>query len=123
MQADCIHDIETIIPTKASAQDIRMEVKSMLNQKANLNDVKKTMLEVAQNLDSKPSHMDIKRMLESKVDKQELTHLLSQKLSFDDMKSYVDLQFRNHMQPMMIELEKEVKRLAVRVEETSRSSA
>ena len=46
-----------------------MEVRGLLNSKANLNDMKKTMSEVAQNLEGKATHNDVKRIMETKCDK------------------------------------------------------
>ena len=88
VQNECIRDIEQILPVKANGQEIMMEVRGLMNQKANLNDMKKTMAEVAQNLESKASHSDLKRLVD--VNKQEMHHMLQQRITFEDMKSYTD---------------------------------
>jgi len=44
----------------------------MLNQKANLNDMKRTMSEVAQNLEQRTSFTDVRRLVDAKCDKQEV---------------------------------------------------
>jgi len=47
-----------------------------MTQKANLNDMKKTMSKVAQALEQRTSFHDVRRLLEGKPDQSELTHLL-----------------------------------------------
>lgn len=71
-----------ILPQKASINEIREEMRSLLYQKANLNDMKKTMSEVAANIESRASLNDVKRMIELKVDKSDIQFLLQQKMSY-----------------------------------------
>jgi hypothetical protein len=47
-------------------------MRSLLYQKANLNDMKKTMSEVAANIESWATFSDVKRMLDLKVDKSDI---------------------------------------------------
>ena len=57
------------MPTKVDAN----ELNSLLSQKANLNDIKKTMGEVAQNLEDKTTTADVRKMIDQKVDKKVVT--------------------------------------------------
>jgi hypothetical protein len=76
VQNECIRDIEQILPAKANTDEILHEMRQSMTQKANLNDMKKTMSEVAQALEQRTSFHDVRRLLEGKPDQSELTHLL-----------------------------------------------
>ena len=55
-----------------------------------MNDIKKTMQEVASNIESRTTFADLKRATEAKVDKSEVQFMLQQKVTFEDMKNYVE---------------------------------
>jgi hypothetical protein len=58
-------------------------------------------------------------LVETKVDKQEMTHMLAHKISFEDMKGFVEQNIRNTLQPQLSEMEKEIKRLQKRIDESN----
>ena len=78
------------MPQKADVHQIRGEVHQMMLSKANLNDIKKTMAEVAANIESRTTFHDVKNMVETKVDRNELQFMAQQKVTFDDMKTYFE---------------------------------
>jgi hypothetical protein len=45
--------VEQILPAKANIIEFRQEMQQNLNQKANINDMRKTMAEVASNIESR----------------------------------------------------------------------
>lgn len=91
-----------------------------MTQKANLNDMKKTMSEVAQALEQRTSFHDVRRLLEGKPDQSELTHLLQQRVSFDEMKSYVQQATAGSYTPQQENMDEEMRRLSRKVDETVR---
>ena len=56
--------------------DVRDELNQQLFQKANLNDIKKTMQEVASNIESRTTFADVKRLLETKIERSDLQFML-----------------------------------------------
>ena len=60
------------MPAKANIIEFRQEMQQNLNQKANINDMRKTMAEVASNIESRTTFQDVKRMLELKVERSEV---------------------------------------------------
>jgi len=84
-QADCIKEMEQILPAKAN----KHEVSQQLAIKANLIDIKSTMAEVAANLEAKVSLEEFRASMEDK--RSDLSMRLQEKVSFEDMKRYVAL--------------------------------
>ena len=72
VQQECIRDIETILPSKMSLEDVRAECRDQMAGKANLGDVKRTVAEIAANLEQRVTFPELKRMLDAKVDQSEL---------------------------------------------------
>ena len=85
-----IDELYELVSLKPNRDDILIEAQQFMAGKANLNDVKKTMAEVAANIEERPTFIELKRLLESKIDKSELNYSLGQKVSFEDMRSYCD---------------------------------
>lgn len=89
-----------------------------LFQKANLNDIKKTMQEVATNIESRTTFEDVKRAIDSKVDRTELQFVLQQKVNFEEMKNYVDQVNTLRFTPAHENLEEELRRMRKRVDDS-----
>jgi hypothetical protein len=52
--------------------------------------MKKTMLEVANNIDNRPTFGDVKRMIELKVERSEIQYMLQEKVSHEEMRQVLD---------------------------------
>jgi len=55
-----------------------------------LQDIKKTMAEVAANIESRVTYEDQRRQLDDKVSKTEIGFYMQEKVSFEDLKNYLN---------------------------------
>lgn len=108
-------------------EQVRENINASLNQKANFADVKKTMLEVVQNIESRASISEVKRLVDERVSKIDLSHMVKDKVSFDDLYQYIkngnmhngNKQVQNGgNQKSVLEFEQELVKLRQKLEET-----
>ena len=52
--------------------EVRADIQQQFGQKANLNDMKKTMQEVVSNIENRTTFSDVKRMMELKIERSEV---------------------------------------------------
>lgn len=91
-----------------------MELNTGLSLKANINDVSRTVNEVAASLDSKLSFEDIQSILKDYPIKADLQYLLSQKVGLEDFRGVLDQKASIH------EYKSDIATLSTRLEETQR---
>jgi len=68
----------------------RETFQKLLSRKVNVDDMKQTISEMAQNIESRAGFDDVKRLVDDKANKQELHYLLQNKLSYEEFKQYMD---------------------------------
>ncbi|CAD8114060.1 unnamed protein product [Paramecium primaurelia] len=104
-QGESIREIEKQLSTRAS----KNELHSGLALKANINDISRTIAEIAANLDTKITYEDSQVLLKDYVLKADMQYLLSNKIDVDEMKQLLEKQqsgeFKGEMQNMKHKIE------------------
>ncbi|KAM3147350.1 hypothetical protein pb186bvf_000601 [Paramecium bursaria] len=103
-QAESIRELEKQISTRAS----KNELHTGLSLKSNINDISKTIAELATNLDSKISYEDSKTILNDYVLKNELQYLLSSKLDIDEVRQIMEKQQGGEFKQEFVNLKQRV---------------